>query len=117
MENKIVAVGSIAMNGVRNSDARMGEFVCVIGLGLVGSTVETSFNLKNINVSGYDKFKDGGIGNIDDMFQKDILFLCLPTLFNESTYEYDKKSIVETCKGVVENDYKGVVVISVTGIS
>ena len=31
-----VAVGSIAMQGVRQSDARMGEFVGVIGLGLVG---------------------------------------------------------------------------------
>ena len=70
----------------------------IIGLGLVGSTVETSFNLKNINVSGYDKFKDGGIGNIDDMFQKDILFLCLPTPFDEKEMCYDITSIRETCK-------------------
>ena len=77
----------------------------IIGLGLVGSTVETSFNLKNINVSGYDKFKDGGIGNIDDMFQKDILFLCLPTPFDEKEMCYDITSILETCKILKDNVY------------
>ena len=86
----------------------------IIGLGLVGSTVETSFNLKNINVSGYDKFKDGGIGNIDDMFQKDILFLCLPTPFDEKEMCYDITSIRETCKILKDNVYSGLIVIKST---
>ena len=49
-----VAVGSIAMNGVRNSDARMGEFICVIGLGLVGLIVSKLLIISGCRVIGFD---------------------------------------------------------------
>jgi len=49
-----VAVGSIAMNGVRNSDARMGEFICVIGLGLVGLIVSRLLIISGCRVIGFD---------------------------------------------------------------
>jgi len=49
-----VAVGSIAMNGVRNSDARMGEFICVIGLGLVGLIVSKLLKISGCRVIGFD---------------------------------------------------------------
>ena len=49
-----VAVGSIAMNGVRNADARMGEFICVIGLGLVGLIVSKLLKISGCRVVGFD---------------------------------------------------------------
>ena len=49
-----VAVGSIAMNGVRNSEARMGEFVCVIGLGLVGLIVCRLLKISGCRIIGFD---------------------------------------------------------------
>ena len=49
-----VAVGSIAMHGVHNSDARMGEFICVIGLGLVGLIVSKLLKISGCRVIGFD---------------------------------------------------------------
>ena len=49
--------------------------VGVIGLGFVGGAMLKSFLLKKANASGYDKFKDGGIGTFESMLDKDILFL------------------------------------------
>ena len=49
-----VAVGSIAMHGVRQSDARMGEFVGVIGLGLVGLLIVRFLKIAGCRVFGLD---------------------------------------------------------------
>ena len=63
--------------------------VGVIGLGFVGGVVK-KFSFKKANASGYDKFKDGGIGTFESMLDKDILFLALPTLFDEeNAYNQD----------------------------
>ena len=86
----------------------------IIGLGFVGSAIKSSFALKKIDVFGYDKFKDGGIGSLSDMFQKDILFLCLPTPFDEKEMCYDITSIRETCKILKDNVYSGLIVIKST---
>jgi len=88
--------------------------VGIIGLGFVGSAIKASFELKNIDVFGYDKFKDGGIGSLSDMFQKNILFLCLPTPFDEKEMCYDITSIQETCKILSENAFSGLLVIKST---
>jgi len=37
----------------------------IIGLGFVGGSMLKSLKLKNVDVIGYDKFKDGGIGTFD----------------------------------------------------
>ena len=86
----------------------------IIGLGFVGSAIKKSFELKDINVSGYDKYKDGGIGNIEDIFQSDIVFLCLPTPFNDEICSYDITAIKETCDILKKNNYLGLVVIKST---
>lgn len=86
----------------------------VIGLGFVGSAMFKSFGLKNINVVGYDKYKDGGIGTFEDMLTTDILFLCLPTQFDATINKYDKSAIYETCDKLVANNYIGPVVIKST---
>ena len=88
--------------------------VGIIGLGFVGSAIQKSFNLKNIKVIGYDKFKNNGIGKIDDVFNTNFVFLCLPTPFNEDKKSYDISAIDETCKILKENNYNGIIVIKST---
>ena len=84
----------------------------IIGLGIVGSAIYKSFKLKNIELYGYDKFKNS------DPFEKclscNILFLCLPTLFDENINEYDKTNIYEVCESLEKINYDGIVVIKST---
>ena len=41
--------------------------VSIIGLGFVGSAMYKSFELKGVkNLSGYDKYKNGGIGSFNE---------------------------------------------------
>lgn len=72
----------------------------------------SSFKLKKIDVKGYDKYKL--IDNFESILYTDILFLCLPTLFNDVTNEYDKDAIYETCDKLLENNYNGIVVLKST---
>ena len=86
--------------------------VSIIGLGFVGGAMIKSFKLNCIKCFGYDKFKKS------DSFKKclssDIMFLALPTMFNENTKSYDKTAIYETCEKLVQNNYKGIVIIKST---
>jgi UDP-glucose 6-dehydrogenase len=92
--------------------------VSIIGLGFVGSAIHKSFNLKgfknNINLFTYDKFKDDGIGNLNDCLETDIMFLALPTVYKEDLGQYDKKPILETCIFLSNNKYKGAIIIKST---
>lgn len=92
--------------------------VGIIGLGFVGGSMHKSFSLKglkkNIDLFGYDKFKDGGIGNFKDCLNTNIIFLALPTIYNDELGQYDKTPIYETCDLLTENNYKGVIVIKST---
>lgn len=47
-------VGAIAMQGYRQSDARLGETACVIGLGLVGQLLVQLLRAAGVNVVGFD---------------------------------------------------------------
>ena len=86
----------------------------IIGLGFVGSAIEKSFNIKKIKIIKYDKYKDGGIGNIENTLNTNILFLCLPTLFNKLTNEYDKTAIHEISEYLNINEYKGIIILKST---
>lgn len=92
--------------------------ICIFGLGFVGKSMYDSFKNKgleeNINLFGFDKYKDGGIGLISDGLNCDIIFMALPTMYNENTGCYDKTPIHECCKYLNENNYKGIVVIKST---
>jgi predicted dehydrogenase/threonine dehydrogenase-like Zn-dependent dehydrogenase len=48
------AVGAIAMHGYRQSEARLGETACVIGLGLVGQLLVQILRAAGVNVVGLD---------------------------------------------------------------
>ena len=88
--------------------------ISIIGLGFVGGAMYKSFQQKKVNVIGYDKFKDGGIGTFDDVLSSSICFLCLPTLFNAEKNKYNKDAIYETCDKLKDNNYSGLVVIKST---
>ena len=47
-------VGSIALQGFRQSDARLGEIACVIGLGLVGQLLVQMLHSAGVHVVGID---------------------------------------------------------------
>ena len=83
--------------------------ISIIGIGFVGSAMKQSFEKKNIKVKCYDKFKN--IGTLEDCLESQIMFLCLPTQFNEEIKEYDKSCIIETCDILTSFNYNGLVVI------
>lgn len=70
----------------------------IIGLGNVGNAIYTSLlkkqkNNNDLKIFTYDKFKN--IGSIQDIYLSDIIFICLPTLFDENKKEYNLESIYE----------------------
>ena len=89
--------------------------VSIVGLGFVGSSMNRSFSEKNVNIVAiYDKFKDGGIGNISNTLNSDISFWALPTIFNENTCLYDLEPIFEVSNYFSQNNYKGIIIIKST---
>ena len=85
--------------------------IAIIGLGFVGNSM---FNVlsKKTDVIGYDKYKN--IGNIEECLESDIVFLALPTTYNDRLGEYDKMAILETCDYLLKQQYNGTVVIKST---
>jgi UDPglucose 6-dehydrogenase len=96
----------------------MNNKISVIGLGFVGSSMYKSFEMKNlkpnINLFGYDKYKDGGIGTLEECLNTDIMFLCLPTQYNSTLGQYDKSNIYNVCDLLEKYNYNGIVVIKST---
>lgn len=92
--------------------------ISVVGLGFVGYSMYKSFILKgmieNENIFGFDKYKDGGIGTLEKCCESDIMFLALPTKFNNKLGQYDKSHIISTCDELAKRNYQGVIVIKST---
>jgi nucleotide sugar dehydrogenase len=101
--------------------------IAVCGLGVVGTAVHDCLKKKiqrnqtgekgikgKISVLSYDKFKNGGIGNKEDMISTDLLFLCLPTPYSEEKKCFDKGAIEEICSFLSEKKYKGIVIVKST---
>lgn len=87
--------------------------VSIIGLGFVGGAMLDSFkNLNNVDVKGYDKYKS--IGSLEECLQSEVMFLALPTPFNESTLSYSKDAIIETLDILNDKLYSGCIVIKST---
>ena len=86
----------------------------IIGLGFVGGAMIKSLLLKKIDVKGYDKYKQGGIGSMCEMLNTDIVFLCLPTLYDDKLKMYNKDAINEVCDHLEKNSYNGLIVIKST---
>lgn len=90
----------------------MDVVVGIIGLGFVGGSIEKSFHKKNINLRTYDKYKK--IGSLEECLESDLLFVCLPTQFDENLNQYNKQSIHDICEVLHENSFLGVVIIKST---
>ena len=88
--------------------------IAIIGLGFVGGAIFKSFKEKGVKVIGYDKYKNGGIGSFQATLSSEMVILCLPTLFNETTKQYNKDAIHEICRKLEDANYKGLVVIKST---
>jgi UDPglucose 6-dehydrogenase len=88
--------------------------VGVVGVGFVGNAMKESFGMKGLTVKCYDKFKDGGIGTLDELIDCEILFLCLPTPYNSEMQEYDKSAIYDVCEELSEKKFRGITVIKST---
>ena len=86
--------------------------VGIIGIGFVGGAILKSFLLKKINVFYYDKYKKSN--TIDECLKCDILFLCLPTQFNQDIKKYDTTAIKETLELLNTLNYNGLIVIKST---
>jgi len=88
----------------------------IIGIGIVGSAIMNSFLEKgyeiNKNLFIYDKYKN--INNIDLVIESDLLFLALPTQYNEIIQTYNLDSLVETLNILSEKNYHGLIIIKST---
>jgi UDPglucose 6-dehydrogenase len=89
------------------------SFISIIGLGFVGSAMKRSFEEKGCCVLGYDKYKDN-IDSFEMCLKTDIMFLALPTIYDETKHEYDKSCIIEVCTNLTNHNYNGLVVIKST---
>ena len=86
----------------------------IVGLGFVGSALQKSFNIKNVKTVVYDKYKEGGIGDINNLVNCNIIFLCLPTEFDKNKNEYNKDSIYEMCNFFNNKKFTGLIAIKST---
>jgi len=87
----------------------------IIGLGFVGTAIQNALIAKEFNSEQlfvYDKYKE--IGFFSDILNSDILFLALPTVYNQDKKEYDKSPIVETLDRLKQHDFKGLIVLKST---
>ena len=91
--------------------------VGIVGVGFVGDAVKSYFERINHNLLElfiYDKFKDGGIGDLSSILKTDLVYLCLPTLFNSEDSSYDMSAIHETMEYLRENKYEGIILLKST---
>ena len=86
--------------------------ISIIGIGFVGGAMKKSFGIKGKKVIAYDKYKT--INTFEETLDTKIMFLCLPTLYDEKTKSYDKEPIYETCNRLEDNKYTGLVIIKST---
>ncbi len=84
----------------------------VIGLGVVGGALYECLRCKNINVYGYDKFKNSD--SFEDVLKTEIAFLSLPTLYDSDLESYNKTAIYDVCQRLNEAEYTGTVVLQST---
>ncbi len=93
----------------------MNNYIGIIGLGFVGGAIYRSFKEKDIKVLGYDiKYINKEYNTYEECLTSDILFLCLPTQYDETTKCYDKSIIINVLKDLSNSKYNGLVVIKST---
>lgn len=94
--------------------------ISIIGLGFVGNAMFKSFNIKNNEnnnkymIYGYDKYKNNGIGSINECLNSDVIFLALPTEYDTYTKQYNKNPLYSVLDELENNNYNNLIVIKST---
>lgn len=94
--------------------------VSVVALGFVGSAMFESFKNritehgKDWTVYGYDRYKNGGIGTLENCVDSDIIFTALPTLYDTESKTYDNAVTEETLMKLNDLGYNKIIVIKST---
>jgi nucleotide sugar dehydrogenase len=87
--------------------------VGIAGLGFVGGAINNFLKDKeNIELFIYDKYKK--INDFKVLLETDLLFVCLPTLYDDSEKKYDMKEIDNTLFELKNNEYHGIILIKST---
>jgi len=92
----------------------MYQKVGVIGLGVVGGAIYDVISQKGYEVFGYDKYKNGGIGSIDDCLKSEIIFLALPTPYSSLKKDYDLDPLDNVLEQLNSLKFNGIVVVKST---
>ena len=90
----------------------------IIGIGFVGGAIKDFLLFQNYvleeNLFLFDKYKNGGIGKINNLLGCDIIFLALPTIFNDTQKCYDITSIEETLEYLMISGFQNTVILKST---
>jgi nucleotide sugar dehydrogenase len=86
--------------------------IVIIGVGIIGSAIKKSFETNGIHVYAYDT--NLKYDTLELCTHSNIIFLCLPTLFNDVLNEFDKSQLYTTCEYLSSNNYNGIIVIKST---
>lgn len=106
----------------------MNYSVGIIGVGVLGKAILESFiDIKTIDIKCYDKYKtdtDLKINNnhhtnfyildIKQLYNCDIIFLCLPTEYDADKKEYNKTEIINVLYEFSQLNYKGILLLKST---
>jgi nucleotide sugar dehydrogenase len=84
----------------------------ICGYGFVGNAIGTFLSEKNYNVTIYDKYKE--IGCFEVLLDTDIVFICLPTSYEEKLKTYNMMEIDKTLELLDKGGYSGIIVIKST---
>jgi UDPglucose 6-dehydrogenase len=94
--------------------------VGIVGHGFVGSAIRMSLEkhmyICNMNLFVYDKYKSESYfsKSLDDLLKTQIMFLCLPTLYDKNLETYDLTALNEIIDYLSKNEYKGICLIKST---
>ena len=86
----------------------------ICGLGFVGNAI-CSFMIKNEHIHGvivYDKYKH--INVLDDLLRADLIYICIPTPYDECIKQYNMDEIDNTLFLLSEMKYKGIILLKST---
>ena len=93
------------------------NIIGIAGIGVLGMAISNVFegfndNENKLTIVKYDKYKK--IGEIEELLQTDVLFLCLPTELDVNTGTYNMTEIEGMCEYLDANKYRGIVVLKST---
>ena len=89
----------------------------IIGIGVLGTAIKETFASHDTNIISniicYDKYKKIGNGIIDTCIC-DIIFICLPTEYDNDKKEYNKSEIYNVFEELSRYKYKGYIILKST---